>query len=97
MRKTIAALLKNNGEYTTSHEEVAFELLNCYNNLLGIAPEVRLVNMNILEVGPKVFQFDCEVLLSPIDVESITKAMFDIRDDKYPSRYGFIGAFFKRN
>lgn len=52
IKNTIAVIVKDNDDFTTSHDEVTNELLNFFLVLLGFEQFVEPINVNIFLVGP---------------------------------------------
>lgn len=93
----ISALVKSDGSYTTSHDEVVTEFLKYYSDLLGIDQPVTHISDHNIAQGPVLIDDDITFLSSPIDDESIKAALFQIGDDKAPGPNAFTATFFKNN
>ncbi|XP_022870493.1 uncharacterized protein LOC111389759 [Olea europaea var. sylvestris] len=94
-RNFIATVLKEDGMYTTSQDEVASEFVKFYTSLLGKKCSFRPIDMDILSNGPLVFPEQGDTLVRDVSHEKIKDALFDIGDDKSPGPDGYTSCFFK--
>lgn len=94
---TIPYLMKADGSYTTSQEEVFKEFTSYFQNLLCNDEPVSDISTDIVNMGPLLSAEESSFLSTPITDEEIKEALFHIGDDKAPSPDGFTAAFFKKN
>ncbi|XP_022857249.1 uncharacterized protein LOC111378309 [Olea europaea var. sylvestris] len=81
-RNFMATILKEDGRYTTSQDQVAMEFVNFYTSLLGENCPTRSIEMEILTNGPLVSLEEGNNLIRDISYEEIKNALFDIGDEK---------------
>lgn len=93
----IPALVKSNGNVTTSQEDVIDELLTYYKRVLGTAPQVIPTSQQVFGASPILSHEDCVALSELVDDLMIKEALFRIGDDKAPGPDGYTAAFFKTN
>ncbi|XP_022846307.1 uncharacterized protein LOC111369055 [Olea europaea var. sylvestris] len=94
-RNFIATILKEDGIYTTSQDQVATEFVNFYNCLLGEKCPTRPIEMDIVTNGPLVSLEQDNTLIRDISYEEIKDALFHIGDDKSSNPDGYTSCFFK--
>ncbi|XP_022847501.1 uncharacterized protein LOC111370020 [Olea europaea var. sylvestris] len=95
-RNFIASILKEDGMYTTSQDQVALEFVNFYTNLLGKYEVVRPIDNDIICNGPLVSLEQGNALVRDISIEENKESLFGIGDDKSPGSDGYTSCFFKR-
>lgn len=72
----VPALVKSDGNITTSQDKVASEFINSYKTFLETDNEVTNTSNNLFEAGFVLTDEDCSILLEPIDDMMIKDALF---------------------
>ncbi|XP_022899429.1 uncharacterized protein LOC111412741 [Olea europaea var. sylvestris] len=96
-RNFIATIIKEDGIYTTSQNQVAQKFILFYRNLLGTSCPVHPIKLDILRNGPLVSLEQGNSLTRDISSQEIKEALFGIRDDKSPRPDGHTSYFFKKS
>lgn len=92
----IAKILKDDGYYTESQEEVANQFVKYYSNLLGTKSPNLTIDEDVVRGGPVVNIEQGDALTQDISSHEIKEALFDIGDDKSPGPDGYSSCFFKK-
>ncbi|XP_022873326.1 uncharacterized protein LOC111392262 [Olea europaea var. sylvestris] len=90
-RNFIDTILKEDGRYTTSQDQVAMEFVNFYTSLLGKNCPTRPIEMDIVINGPLISLEQGNNLIRDISYEEIKDALFDIGDEKSPGLRPILG------
>ncbi|XP_022862530.1 uncharacterized protein LOC111382721 [Olea europaea var. sylvestris] len=83
-RNEIPAVIKRDGNYSTSQEEAATEFTHFYSELLGQSGCGQHFNDEILSNGPKLSGENAMLLVRDFTRQEIKDALFSIGDDKSP-------------
>ncbi|XP_052199499.1 uncharacterized protein LOC127806297 [Diospyros lotus] len=95
-RNVIAAVVKENGELSTSSSQVFEEFIRFYENLLRTTAPGDLIDPAILSFSAKRFSEQTSRLMAPVDDQEIKNALFHIRDDKVLGPDGYSTCFFMK-
>lgn len=96
-KRHISAMSLEDGSLTSSSEQGAGEFVKHFQSLLGTTVNCDPIDLDILNVGPKLnFVQEVELVMS-ISNEDIRKALFNIGDDKSPGLDGYTTHFFKKS
>lgn len=94
-RNPIPRVIKRDGEYTRSPQEVAAEFLSFYEELLGTEDFVNPISQGVIDMGQRLDQEMAQGLGSFVTDEEIKIALWSIDDLKTAGPDGFSARFFK--
>ncbi|KAL2224840.1 UNVERIFIED_CONTAM: Transposon TX1 uncharacterized protein [Sesamum indicum] len=96
-RRRILQINDENGSTHTEPEEVIYEFVSYYQNLLGGNRRQILVDINYLRpwVRHIITNEEASRLCLPFTLENVKNAVFDISEDKAPGPDGYSSGFFK--
>ncbi|KAI3450765.1 hypothetical protein Pfo_007430 [Paulownia fortunei] len=96
-RNHIISILKEDGNRTSSQQEVANEFVEYFVKLFGTRDECIRIDCGVLSSGSRITDQQAEALISDISDHEIKEALFDIGEDKSPGPDGFTSCFFKKS
>ena len=91
----IAAIQNENGQLSSSLEEVGDIFVNYFHNLLGAAKETDQPEDLVVSRGSKLNVDQFGALLAPVTSTEINDVVFNIGNDKAPGPDGYSSLFFK--
>lgn len=95
-RNFIASLMKEDGTFTTSNNEMQKELLCFYENLMGSWHGTTGSREEVMGNGPILSLVQAASLEVEVTKDEIKTALMDIGDDKSPRPDGYTSCFFKK-
>ncbi|KAL3646608.1 hypothetical protein CASFOL_009575 [Castilleja foliolosa] len=96
-RRHISAITLEDGSITTSSQQVADEFVGHFKNLLGTSDFCTPIDIDILNLGPKLENAEAIDLVRAVSSDEIKRTLFSIADDKSPGPDGFSAHFYKKS
>lgn len=88
-RGRILSLERDNGSFATRSLEIAAEFLNFYKGILGTKEHTTPIDPDVINLGPILNQQDSDLLIQPVAVEEIKRALLSIGNEKSPGPDGY--------
>lgn len=94
-RNSIDILYNNTSKKLTTMQEIKGEISEFYKGFIGTnAPTLTSIDVNIVRQGKQLSSSDAKLLIQPVIVTEIDKALKGIDTNKAPRLDGFNSPFF---